>query len=94
MARQINGFSPEFADWLKSNKVSIRKLHKNPDSLGRYYQEWTKTSRRARRESRTPRVSNLNLDMDTILNGVRIANEVFRTFQGTNGIGNMFRRFM
>ncbi|MFF2530163.1 hypothetical protein ACFVS2_14785 [Brevibacillus sp. NPDC058079] len=94
MARQMNGFSPEFADWLKSNKVSIRKLQKNPESLGQYYQEWTKTSRRTKKESRPPRLSNLNLDIGTILNGVRVANEVFKTFQGTNGIGSMFRRFM
>ncbi|MGK5506844.1 hypothetical protein [Brevibacillus formosus] len=94
MARKIHGFTPEFSDWLKSNKVSVRKLQKNPESLGQYYQEWAKTSRRTRKESRPPRVSNLNLDMDTILNGVRIANEVLRTFQGTNGIGSMFKRFM
>ncbi|MGG4447240.1 hypothetical protein HPY28_25670 [Brevibacillus sp. HB1.2] len=94
MARQMNGFSPEFADWLKSNKVSIRKLQKNPESLGQYYQEWSKTSRRTRKESRPPRLSNLNLDIGTILNGVKVANEVFKTFQGTNGIGSMFRRFM
>ncbi|ATF16653.1 hypothetical protein A616_27065 [Brevibacillus brevis X23] len=90
----MNGFSPEFADWLKSNKVSIRKLQKNPESLGQYYQEWSKTSRRTRKESRPPRLSNLNLDIGTILNGVKVANEVFKTFQGTNGIGSMFRRFM
>lgn len=94
MARKIHGFSPEFTDWLKSNKVSVRKLQKNPESLGQYYQEWAKTSRRTRKVSRPPGVSNLNLDMDTILNGVRIANEVIRTFQGTNGFGGMFKRFM
>lgn len=90
----MNGFTPEFADWLKSNKVSIRKLQKNPESLGRYYQEWTKTGRRARREPRPPLLSNLNLDIGTIVNGVRVANEVFKTFQGTNGIGSFFRRMM
>ncbi|MGG4451847.1 hypothetical protein [Brevibacillus porteri] len=94
MARQMNGFSPEFADWLKSNKVSVRKLQKNPESLGQYYQEWAKTSRRTRKESRPPRLSNLNFDIGTILNGVKVANEVFKTFQGSNGIGSMFRRFM
>ncbi|MFC8684069.1 hypothetical protein [Brevibacillus porteri] len=97
MARKIQGFTPEFSDWLKSNKVSVRKLQKNPESLGQYYQEWAKTNRRTRKENRPPKVSNLpnlNFDVDTILNGVRIANEVFKTFQGTNGIGSMFRRFM
>ncbi|GED72846.1 hypothetical protein BRE01_65480 [Brevibacillus reuszeri] len=83
--KKSNRYTPEFLDWLKLKKLSIKRLQKNPVKLEQYYQEWTKTQDRPKKKPLLS-LSNLNIDFDAIVNGIRIANEVLRRFQGPDGL--------
>ncbi|WP_289137264.1 hypothetical protein [uncultured Brevibacillus sp.] len=79
--KKRNHYTPEFMDWLKLKKISIKRLQKNPVKLDQYYQEWAKTQGRPKKKSLLS-LPNINIDFDAIVNGIRIANEVLRRFQG------------
>lgn len=63
----------------------MKRLQKNPVKLDQYYQEWTKTQDRPKKKSLLS-LPNINIDFDAIVNGIRIANEVLRRFQGPDGL--------
>jgi len=83
--KKSNRYTPEFLDWLKLKKISIKRLQKNPVKLDQYYQEWTKTQDRPKKKSLFS-LPNINVDFDAIVNGIRIANEVLRRFQGPDSL--------
>ncbi len=74
-----NSYTPEFLNWLKVKKISIKKLKKNPVKLDQYYQEWSKTQERPKNKSLFS-LPNINIDFDAIVKGIRIANEVLSKF--------------
>ncbi|RNB62475.1 hypothetical protein EDM54_14320 [Brevibacillus borstelensis] len=79
-------------DWLKGKKVSRRRLQRNPELFDQYYQEWSKTQRKNRPRRRSLfQLPNLNIDLGTILNGMQMATEVMRTFQGTKLLNHSSR---
>ncbi|MEJ8546315.1 hypothetical protein [Brevibacillus borstelensis] len=77
-------FSAEFLAWLKEKNVSRRRLQKNSALYDQYYQEWSKEKKKNRPRRRSLfKLPNINIDFGAILNGMQIASEVMRTFQGS-----------
>ena len=77
--KKSSRYTPEFLDWLKLKKISIKRLQKNPVKLDQYYQEWSKTQERPKKKSLFS-LPNINIDFDAIVKGIRIANEVLSKF--------------
>lgn len=90
--RKVDTSTPEFRNWLKGNRISLRKLQRDPQTLDHYYQEWARTLGRPKKPSlfKLPAIS---LDLDTIANGLRIADKVMKTYKGANDFLNLSKRF-
>ncbi|WP_152985612.1 hypothetical protein [Brevibacillus choshinensis] len=78
-------FSPEFLEWLKEKNITKKRLKKDPTALDLYHREWIKTRKKnkPRKLSIFNMIPNLNIDLGTVINNVRIASELLSTFLET-----------
>lgn len=77
-------FTPEFMEWLKQKNITKKRLKKDPTALDLYHREWMKTKKKNKPMlSLFNMIPNLNIDLGTVINNVRIASELLKTYQET-----------